>query len=199
MEYDAQETKAKFKQPSVGTHTAVCFMVADVGTQITKFENEDPKPTPQIMLGWELPEELTEDGKPMIVYKTYTLSFNEKASLAIHYKAWMKEPNATKFNLSKLIGAGCNLTIGRTTGDNAKVVSVSALKASEKVPLVTNGKLEFYLKKPDPLALDYLPKFIVEKIEASPEWKAYKASALAGDSVDAPDKKDVPFNDSIPF
>lgn len=196
MEYEASDTNKKYKQASIGTHTGVCYMVVDIGTQKTSFEGEE-KEVRQVIIGWELPDEKTDEGKPLSIFKTYTLSFNEKASLAIAYKAWMKEPDAKKFNLSKLIGSGCNLTIGRTSGDNAKVTGVSALKAKEKVPELTVGKIEFDLRAPDPLALDYLPKFIVEKIEASPEWAAYKNGEvpIAKEKPAKPDELD----DSIPF
>src|SRR5882762_487573 len=143
MQYEASEGKA-YKQASVGTHTGVCYMVVDIGTQENDFQGEK-KIARQVVIGWELPEELTDDGKPLSVIKTYTLSFHEKASLAKDYKAWLKQPNALKFDLSKLIGAGCNLNIGETSGGKAKVTGVSALKANEKVPALTRGSILFDL------------------------------------------------------
>lgn len=191
MMYEASETK-KYKQPSVGTHTGICYLIADIGTQKTSYEGED-KEVHQIIFGWQLPEETTDEGVPLSVIKTYTLSFNEKATLAKDYKAWTKESNPTKFNLAQLIGKGCNLNVGVTSGGNAKVTGVSALKASETIPGLTVPTALFDLRNPDAAEIAKLPNFIIDKINASPEYKAYLEKPKAGNT------NDLELNDSVPF
>lgn len=172
MEYSATETK-KYKQASIGTHTGICYMVIDIGTQVVSFPGDEDKAVKQIMLGWELPDELTDDGKPLSIMKTYTLSFNEKASLAKDYKAWTKETAPKTFNLSKLIGLGCNLNIGHTSGGNAKVTGVSALKASETVPILSRDSILFDMRQPQDKEMSKIPDFIKDKIGNSPEYQAW--------------------------
>jgi len=196
MEYEASETK-KYKQASVGTHTGICYMIADIGTQKTSYEG-DEKEVHQVIIGWELPEELTDDNRPLTIIKTYTLSFNEKATLAKDYKAWTKEQNPKKFNLGQLLGKGCNLNIGVTSGGNAKVTGVSALKANEKVPELQAKPVMFDLRKPDMVAIMDLPNFIIDKINASPEYKAYMNGDTPAAKTDV-HGNDVELNDSIPF
>lgn len=195
MEYEASETK-KYKQVPVGTHTGICYLITDIGTQKTSYEGEE-KEVHQIILGWETPDELTDpnaEGKqfPMSIIKTYTLSFNEKATLAKDYKAWTKESNPKKFNLSQLLGLGCNLNVGVTSGGNAKVTGVSALKASEKVPVLSRGTVLFDMRNPNADELAKLPDFIKAKITDSPEYKQHVLKIHAPTSVDT-------FADSIPF
>lgn len=191
MEYTATESK-KYKQASIGTHTGICFLIADIGTQLVQFPGDEDKLMRQIMLGWELPDEKTDDGKPLSIYKTYTLSFNEKASLAKDYKAWTKESAPKKFNIGQLLGKGCNLNIGHTSGGNAKVTGVSALKANEKIPPLSVYTVIYDLREPDPEALNALPPFIREKIEGSPEYKEWLAGGNAKASAGELD-------DEIPF
>lgn len=194
MEYEA--TEKAYKQVPIGTHTAICYMIADIGTQETEFEGIK-KMTHQIILGWETPDEKTEQGKPLSIIKTYTLPqpdgwTNEKASLPKDYKAWTKEANPSTFNLSKLLGTGCNINVGVTSGGKAKVIGVSALKANEKVPNLVAEPVLFDLRAPDDNALSRLPGFIKDKIAASPEYQAHVLK-IPGSGV-APE-----LNDEIPF
>lgn len=191
MEYTAQEVEKKiYKQASVGTHTGVCFLIADIGTQEETYEGLITQKR-KLYFGWELPEELTDDGKPIIVYKDYLLSFNEKSNLLKVYKSWTKEQNPQKFNLDQFLGMGCNLTIAHTSGGNAKVTGVSALKASEKVPFLVNEPVLYDLAAPSNDALSRLPNFIKEKITNSPEFKVL---VLGGSAP-----SDAPLDDEIPF
>lgn len=194
MEYSAAENK-KYKQAPVGTHTGICYMICDIGTQKTSYEG-DEKEVHQVIFGWELPEELTDDGKPLSIIKTYTLSFNEKATLAKDYKAWKKESAPTTFRLDDLIGMGCNLNIGVTSGGNAKVTSVSALKASEKVPEVSRSTILFDMRQPDDLEFAKLPEFIKDKIAASPEYQLW---CTTGSTEKPKQEVSEDLNDEISF
>lgn len=177
MQYEAIETtKKEFKQISVGTHTGVCWLIADIGTQVTNFTNVDgtPQKQHQVMLGFETPDELDDNGKRLIAYKTYTLPSdwtNDKASLPKDYRAWTKESNPKVYQLDKLLGMGCNLVIGRTSGEKQKITGISALKANEAVPNLENDPVIFDMRAPSDDALSRLPNFIKDKILASPEYQ----------------------------
>lgn len=199
MEYTASETK-KYKQVPVGTHTGICYMIVDIGTQEVDFEGTTSQKR-QVIIGWETPDELTDatpeyPAKPLSVMKTYTLTFGKKAALLKDYAAWTKEPEPKKFVLDKLLGTGCNLAVGATSGGNAKVVGVTALKATEKVPPLSRGTILYDLRKPDELEYVKLPEFIKEKIAASPEYRQWCVTG----STDKP-KQEVPadLNDEIPY
>lgn len=171
MTYEANERKP-FKQVPVGTHTGICYLIADIGTQEETFEGVTSQKK-KIYFGWETPDEKTDDGKPLIVFKSYTLSFNEKATLAKDYKSWTKETEPKKFNIGALLGKGCNLSIGATSGGNAKVIGVTSLKAKEQVPNLVAEPVLFDMRNPSEDALSRLPGFIKDKIVASPEYQAW--------------------------
>lgn len=171
MEYTAAEQK-KYKQAEIGTHTGICYMVATIGTQKTTYEGEE-KEVSQIVIGWELPDELTDEGKRLSIIKTYTLSFNDKATLAKDYKAWTKETAPKTFKLDQLLGKGCNLAVGHTSGGNAKVIGVTALKASEKVPDLSVATILFDIREPNDVEFAKLPSFLKDKIAASPEYQEF--------------------------
>lgn len=177
MQYEAVEQPRKeYKQISVGTHTGICYLIADIGTQLTSFNNPDgtPQKQHQVMLGFETPDELTDDGRRLTVFKTYTLPSdwtNDKASLPKDYRAWMKEVDPKVYDLAKLLSAGCNLAIGRTSGEKQKITGISALKATEIVPNLENDPVIFDMRVPSDDALSRLPQFIKDKILASPEYQ----------------------------
>lgn len=197
MSYEATES-TKYKQASPGTHTGICYLVADIGTQEVTFEGETSKKH-QVIIGWELPEELTDDGsKRLSVIKTYTSSFHEKATLYKDLIAWLGKTAKDTVNFNDvlgLVGKGCNLAIGQTSGGNAKVIGVSALKKSEKTPPLSVDTVVFDLRKPDDMAMAKLPNFIKDKIAASPEYQRYVSGATGA----ADPKNDLELSDTIPF
>lgn len=190
-DYDAP-TKKAYKQADVGVDTAVLYMFADIGTH-EKDYNGEKKMQRCVYLGWELPNQKTDDGKTSLsIVKEYTLSFHEKAALRKAYLALARlDKDPERFSPASLLGAGCNLNIGRTSGGNAKVVDVFPLKAKEKTPNLGVDPVFFDLRNPNEEALARLPGFIKEKILASPEYQKYVLSR--GKSTE-----DI-LNDSVPF
>ena len=58
----------QFELPPAGTHLATCLRVVDVGTQNGQYGLRR-----QIIIGWELPDELTERGDPFTLARRYKL------------------------------------------------------------------------------------------------------------------------------
>src|SRR5664280_3623167 len=72
-----------------GTHVARCYGIIDLGRQYSqKFGRWANK----IMVQFELPADLTDDGRPSVISKTYTLSLNDKASLKKDLESWLGRP-----------------------------------------------------------------------------------------------------------
>ena len=98
---------------SAGTHIARCYGIIDLGTQYSqKFGRWANK----IMVQFELPADLTEDGCPAIISKTYTLSLNDKASLKKDLESWLGRAVTTNeerdgFALGSMLGAVCLLSV----------------------------------------------------------------------------------------
>ena len=96
----------------------------ELGHIDTEFNGEKKK-AHKVMLTWELPEELAvfnEDKgpEPYSVSKTYTLSMHEKSTLRKDLESWrgkgFTELEAAKFDITKLLGVPCLLTITRQPG-----------------------------------------------------------------------------------
>lgn len=134
-----------YAPPPTGVHPALCFDVIDLGDQKTPFIDEktgEKKIVHQIQIMWQLhPEDddgnlvTREDGKPFRVSKYYTLSLHEKANLRQDLDAWRGKPFTEEeledgFDVEKLIGAQCQLTLTekkkkRSEGTYIAVVGVA--------------------------------------------------------------------------
>jgi hypothetical protein len=82
---------------------------------------------------WQLTE-TRDDGKRHLVFKRYTLSLNEKASLRHDLESWRGKPftfeELAGFDVEKLIGANCLVNVQHKVGTErtfANVVSVMPL------------------------------------------------------------------------
>jgi hypothetical protein len=98
---------------STGTHVARCYGIIDLGTQ---YSDKFGRWANKIMFQFELPADLTEDGRPSIISKKYTLSLNDKANLRKDLESRLGRPvTATEerdgFALDSMMGAACLLSI----------------------------------------------------------------------------------------
>ena len=194
-----------------GSHHARCIAVVDLGTQETTYPGKPPKKTPQVRLTWEVPDEpivINDERAPMTVSQEYTNSLSEKANLRHHLEGWRGKPfseaELDAFDLSKLIGATCLLSVIHNTSKSgnvyAKVASISKpVKGMAALPEqhhesviydVSHGKNEVYEK---------LPEFIRQKIDACQEWTN---PATVGDGAPVNEDDAAPTDagqDNIPF
>jgi hypothetical protein len=82
--------------PPAGSHTGVCYLIAEMGTQKTTFSSK-----PLLMVGWELPDEhRVSDGRPHTISRRYTLSSDKKASLRQDIEGWLGRPLTVKMTMS---------------------------------------------------------------------------------------------------
>ena len=75
----AKSTETSYPKVHIGVHKARCVKVIDLGTQKQEYGGEISWKR-QILVIWELPEELNND-QPMTISKFYTLSLHEKSNL----------------------------------------------------------------------------------------------------------------------
>ncbi len=152
-----------FEPTPAGSHQAVCYGVVDLGTQLSN--NPQFADARKVCILWELPTERLEfkDGntgqmveKPRAISATYTLSLGTKANLRKMLESWRAKPftqeELSGFDISKLIGANCLLSVIHKPGSGknagkvfANVAGVSALpKGMKKLPM-ENASLMFSL------------------------------------------------------
>ena len=88
-----------------GVHQAVCVDVIDKGMQPNQFKNGALQH--KIDIAWQIGE-LRDDGKRFVVYKRYTLSLNEKATLRHDLESW----RGKKFTREEEMGFDVETVIG---------------------------------------------------------------------------------------
>jgi hypothetical protein len=139
----------------------------------------------------------TDDGKPLIVSKRYTVSLGDQARLRQDLESWsnkkMSPEERKKFDLKDLLGKFCMVNI--THSEDGKYANISGISPVPSAlrnvqPQGVNPTLHFWLNEFDQAKYDALPKYYKEKIAESSEWRGNKAK-------EAPVANDMP--DDIPF
>lgn len=177
---DTQSSKkTQYEVPSAGGNIGRLYRIIDLGTQQTTYLGET-KMTPQVMLVFELPNELTKDGKPMSISAIYTKSLNEKAKLRGVVKALtgqnITDENSRSFNLSELIGKVCTLDIINKTGKDgivkAYVQNVSSALKNIPIADAHNEPLIFDLSEYRQDVFEKIPAYWQNKIQTTKEYMA---------------------------
>lgn len=198
------ETGSTFKQPPADTHVARCYRLIDLGTQRGSYQGE-PTVRNQVMISWELPECLMDDGRPFVVSAFVTNSLNEKAKLRAWLESWrgraFTADELKKFDLENVLGAPCLVTVIHNEKQKAVVTQVTKVPKSMTVPPAVNPKATFWLDQFDLAAFDALPEGIKNIIKESDEYKAMRAggSDPTRHFDDMHDDLPTKVEDDIPF
>jgi hypothetical protein len=188
-----------------GSHVARCYSIVDLGSHDDTYQGETRK-RHTVRIGWEVPGERIDVGgedKPASISKTYTLSLNEKAGLRKELEGWrgraFTADELRGFDLAKLIGQECLLSVIHETKQDGKVVakitSISRLPKGMSCPAAENKTLEYSVSTHRQEVFETLPQFLQDIIRESDEWKA--AIKAAATSEDAPEATET--NDDVPF
>jgi hypothetical protein len=127
-------TGGDFTPAPAGVHQAVCVDVIDKGVvDVPGFNSGPPKKKHMVSIAWQI-NEIRDDGKRFVIYRRYTLSLNEKASLRKDLESWRGKAFTREeemgFDVETVIGANCLLNVQhKPSGDKvyANVVSIMPL------------------------------------------------------------------------
>lgn len=194
-----------------GTHAAVCTWIVDLGPQEMEFQGEVSEKQ-RIRLRFEVPSERVEwesDGKkhegPMVIWKEYTASLHEKATLRKHLAGWrgrdFTESELAGFDLKNILGQPCMISVTHRTAANGKTYAnidgISKLmKGLEAKP---EGDL-FYFDFDDHTQEEYeqLPEWLRQKVDAGKKLQERQQAR-----TEAPqayfDERNPPIDDDPPF
>lgn len=170
-----ENTQSDFQIARAEPQLGVCYATIDCGTQHSPNSQFGPKR--ELMLMWELPDDLTTDGKPLSINKKYTFSLGEKANLYKDVKSWLGKAPEVPFDTSTLLGRPCILNVvHNTSGEKvyANVGAITPLMKGMTAAKATNELIDFSLH-PDhyrEATFQKLPEWIRKKIEASPEYQS---------------------------
>ncbi len=197
---------ADFVPPPAGTHIAVCYRFVDLGTQETEFQGVK-KQQRKVMLGWELSDELMEDGKPFMITQRYTWSMSDKANLRADLESWrgvaFKESDFGPggFDIRRVIGAPCMLTIVHAEKNGktyANIRAIGKLPKGTNPPHAINPHVYFSLDEFDQATFDNLSAGVKAIIVKSPEYMKIVNGGHVSDQTDS-NGHARDFDDEVPF
>lgn len=189
-----------YKPIPQGTHIAVCNAVVDCGVQ----PGGRFKPQHKIYLRFEVPGERIEfekDGAkqegPMQIGKFYTLSLSEKANLRKDLTAWRGRqftPEELRgFDVSKLLGVPCQITVAHETGADQKIyANIIAIMGMPRGMPKPQAERPLLMYSPDDTSkFDELPQWLQEKVQSAVPEDVGNQHATTEELQE--------FDDSIPF
>jgi hypothetical protein len=195
-----------------GMHIARCYSMIDMGTQETNYGKKR-----QIRLIFELPTELRtyneqKGMQPMVISSMFTLSMHEKASLRIFLENWrgktFTDDEAKRFDVTALLGKECLLNVKHEVKTDGKIKdeisSANPLTKGMTAPLQINPMTVLSFEDFDFDVYNELPKFIQDKIAASPEYGKIQAELAAKSRTVQPikpqeDPRPNDIEDDLPF
>lgn len=203
-----QEQNREFQIPPVGYFLARCYQIIDLGHHSSDFAGKSTMQH-KIKVYWELhgDELKTDDGKPLIQTRNYTLSSNEKASLRKDWESWRGKPmtdeDVRTFDSDDLLDKWCMMTIqhrigknGKTYADPAAITPVTANILKAGLPQGINPVFKFDISEYGTEKFQKLSKSNKEKIMESAEVK--NSQKLSTDAVNKA-LQDASIADDVPF
>ena len=184
-----------------GVHHAVCYGVADLGTQ--KSSNPEFADNKKMTLLFELPFERAVFGdkgeQPRGTSITVTQSLSEKATLRRHLKSWrgrdFTDQELAGFDPKVLIGVNAQLNIvHEKKGDKTytNIVSIMPLSKGQEKRKSENQSLYFSLDDQDLLNIKFpenMPKWLQEKAAFCKE--VVEAQGCVNDGFEAPSQSNA--------
>jgi len=145
MSIIAKNEGGDFKQLAPATYPARCYQIVDLGMQKNEY-NGDVTIKHQVLVSWEVPSELLDDGQPMSIGKFYTLSLHPKSNMGQDLVSWRGKAFTPEeevgFDISNLAGVSCLLSVIDKNG-KSRVGSVSGLAKGMTVPDQINKTIVF--------------------------------------------------------
>ena len=200
------DTQKDFKIAPAGLHMARLYSIIDLGHQSVEWSGET-KIMHKVVLTFELHGEdnegkplQTDDKKPLIVSKRYTVSLGDQATLRKDLESWANKKMSTEdrrnFDMKTLLDKFCMVNISHSEdGKYANISGISPIPSALKnvVPQGVNPISHFWLHDFDQAKFDSLPKYYREKIMESSEYRGGKKKddPFPATLADIPD--DVPF------
>jgi len=177
-----------FTPVPAGLHDAICISVVDLGMQQSVFGIK-----PKILLQWELPTCLGDDGKPMAISRTFGATLHKQGGLRPLLAAWRGRdftPEELKsFAIDGLLGKPVKLLIQHTTSAEGKTyANVQAAVKPDKGQLTQTlaPLVRFDMDNPDASAKALLSEWVQKLIDSAvpPAVKPATAAPTAMPDLD---------------
>ena len=200
------DNSKEFKIAPAGLHMARLYSIIDLGHQATEWAGET-KIMHKVVLTWELHGDddtgaplKTDDGKPLIVSKRYTVSLGDQARLRQDLESWGNKKMTTEdrknFDLKSLLDKFCMVNITHSEdGKYANISGISPVPSALRgaIPAGINPINHFWLAEFDQAKYDALPKYYKEKITESSEWRGQQEREKNAPKIEDDEIGDIPF------
>lgn len=187
-----------------GVYEAVCVGLYDIGTQRNEWYDKDIE---MVVIVWEIPElriKIERDGEeldlPRVISQKYTNSIHPKSKLCAHLEGWrgkrFTDEERRGFSLIKVLGVSCQLQILHNDKGYANVATLMPLK---KKITPENPLLSYDVEEKGPFP-EGMPKWIIELVEGSLEFKGFAPAEEGPPPIDDPGyDPDGQGDDGLPF
>jgi len=189
-----------------GTYLARLYSIIELGTSSYTWQGKEIA-SHKVQLTWELPTEMkvfdeAKGEQPRVIGDSYGFSMAPKANLrnvVVHgmLGTSLTDTEADGFDIDSLLGNPCLLSIGHQPDKNdpeikyERILSVSPLMKGQTCPDQINPSVTLYFNDWKPEVFEKVPKWLQDKITASPEYQSMSGSKhVTTDEISA---------DSIPF
>ena len=200
-----------FKNASPGSHDARLLRVVDLGSCMESFQGQPPKLRHQVVLTFELLDEYTDSGDPLLAMIWFTLSLAPQSNMRPFFEAWLErkfsKEEIERFSFEPFLGKACEVFMV-AENERVNIKSVVKAKPQKNYPALVNTPFIFDLDNPDPATFARLGEKTRNKILESEEGKPIQYKLLAGvdashlgkgnGSVSKNDPEDIPFGDPNP-
>jgi hypothetical protein len=204
-------TESTFKIPPSGSFLGRLYRILDLGTQKVEWQGAI-KMQRKLMFSFELHGEdndgqalTTNDGKPLMISKRYTMSLGEQSTLRKDLESWRGKKFTAEellgFDLNVLLGkfAMCNVTHndreGKTYANLSGLSQVPAALKKMPEPIGVNDLMIFSLDAFDQAKFDSLSDGLKDIIKKSAEWRGTNGEEEANKAVSVATLDD----DTMPF
>jgi hypothetical protein len=193
------KSEGGFRGLEPGIYKGRCDLIADLGTQETKFGDKH-----KIYIRYTVPDQVVETSEgekfQMSIGSTFTASLSKKANLRKMLEAWRGRPFTEEelagFDLSKLLGVPATLVVSSYLKDGEERSSLeNVLRCKDEVGELIRKPASFGLDSSD-AELDEAPPWIKEKIL---DQRGTKAGNPADEELERQYEAHQAAEDDIPF
>lgn len=185
-----------------GTHIARCIQMIHIGTLTEEIQGKEVTRN-LVRITWEFPTitQVFDESKgeePRILSKEFTLSMNSKSGLRKFLDTWRGVPftdeESKKFDVAKLIGVPCMLSVGQKKSQSSGNV-YNTIDSAVAIPKGMNAPDQIL----ESLEINYenlsehwesVPQYVREKMIETPEYQN------CGFEFPENDESDEPNNDA---
>lgn len=169
-----------FELVPAGTFIGRCYRFIDLGSHEQEYQGQSKGLKRLVMIGFELPTETMEDGRPFSIHKRYTWSMHEKSAMRKDLESWRGQKfndadlGPGGFNVRNLLGVACTLNIVHSEGESvyANIASIGKVMKGIEVPKQINPSVYFSLERDlyDASIMDTLSDKLKDFIRGTPEY-----------------------------